>query len=898
MKNLPITRLRLLASFLLATSSLTPMAIAQTSPDQTAPAEPKGSQPAEATDDTDVIYIEGRVEAEATEFALEQVKYGTQVQVITSAEIATGGFTNFGEAAAGLIRGANVGYSPDEGEFTIRIDGGTDRDTLLLVDGVPYFDRSSPSEDLWPATAIDPRMIDSVEIFRGGQSLYFGSNGGLGVVSVKTKAPDGTTRGQFGVYAGSFKTREVYGNLSFPLDPAGDHSVTVYGRSYHSDAHTLFDPEAYGENVLALGGFQPFPYDFNSLGVKYLWNIDDASELRLGASFTTVDFHDSFPTSTVFTPNFTEFPIYTANYKNELSDDLRLEVDAHYQQPRLRNNELVPSVCRIPRITDLPASVEATARSRGITNFTTAAQYEAFAATIPGLPTGCVTNPFGASNGSATSARRGWQVNQVPGSPFFGQPYGTLENPFPIGAPIGYVSETVTSFGDGNPVKGFGTTDNRVSGYKDYGVNARATYALNEYVSLVGGVQYTGYTDFSDPAFGVQDVTLSSTGVYGDLRLDLPVLDGLSASIAGRHDFNTQFSDQDIWKAGLRQDFGYGLYARASGGTSYSAPKIDEIGAYGATANVNPGLEPQSVETMNVGTGIDGEILGGTYNLELGYFRTDILNQFADRAIGAVCTQYAVGGPNAPTTGALSLDVINSNRRSIVPPDSFCASAASQNLVSSESVAVNLNAVQEITGFTVDLSVDLDQIQADFSFTAMDSIEPNPVFGLTRIREGTGQVLAGTIVPGRAGSELTRQSGERPEWTLSGLVTYTPDDRWVFALNPRWQGPEYAYAGGTAARLVDAAGNRSVPDQNFGDYFVLNGSVQYYLDDNKQHRVLIRGVNLLDEDYYERGAAGAFQSINRSVIRGETGVNNASNYTTYGWNGKPRSVWIQYEYQF
>ena len=50
-------------------------------------------------------------------------------------------------------------------------------------------------------------------------------------------------------------------------------------------------------------------------------------------------------------------------------------------------------------------------------------------------------------------------------------------------------------------------------------------------------------------------------------RLDLPVLEGLSGSLAARHDFNTQFSDQDIWKAGLRQDFGYGLYARASGGT-------------------------------------------------------------------------------------------------------------------------------------------------------------------------------------------------------------------------------------------------------------------------------------------------------------------------------------------
>ena len=900
MKTRFTKRLPFLASVMLATSALTPMAFAQTGPDQAAPSEPvdQNAQAGARDAGTDVILVEGRVEAEATPFALEQVQYGTQVQVISSAEIATGGFTNFGEVAAGLIRGANVGYSPDEGEFTIRIDGGTDRDTLLLVDGVPYFDRSSPSEDLWPATAIDPRMIDSVEVYRGGQSLYFGSNGGLGVVSVRTKEPDGTTKGQFGVYAGSFRTREIYGNLSFPIDAAGNHSLMVYGRSYHSDAHTLFDEEAYGENVLALGGFQPFPYDFNSLGAKYLWTIDDASELRLGASLTTVDFHDSFPTSTVFTPNFTEFPILTANYKNEFSDKLRLEVDAHYQQPRLRNNELVPSVCRIPRITDLPANVEATARAQGITSFTTAAQYEAFAATIPGLPAGCVTNPFGASNGSATSAKRGWQVNQVPGSPFFGQPYGTLENPFPIGAPIGYVSETVTSFGDGNPVKGFGSTDNRISGYKDYGINARTTYALNDNISLVGGVQYTGYTDYSDASFGVQDVTLSSTGVYGDVRFDLPVLEGFSASIAGRQDFNTQFSDQSIWKAGLRQDFGYGIYARASGGTSYSAPKIDEIGAYGATANVNPGLEPQSVETMNLGTGIDGEIFGGTYNLELGYFRTDILNQFADRAIGAICTQYAVGGANAPSTGALSLAVVNANRSSLVPPDAFCATAASQNLASTESVAVNLNSVQEITGFTVDLSIDLDQIQADFSYTTMESLEPNPVFGLSQIREGTGQVLTGTVVPGIAGSDRTRQSGERPEWTLSGLITYTPSDRWVFALNPRWQGPEFAYAGGTAARLVDLAGNRSIPDQNFGDYFVLNGSIQYFLDDDKKHRVTVRGVNLLDEQYYERGAAGAFQSINRSVIRGETGVNNASNYTTYGWNGKPRSFWIQYEYQF
>jgi hypothetical protein len=86
------------------------------------------------------------------------------VQLISAAEIDTGGFTNFAELANGLIRGANVGYSPDEGEFTIRIDGGSDRDTLLLLDGVPTFDRGTPLEDIWGAdvdgSAHDPDRGD------------------------------------------------------------------------------------------------------------------------------------------------------------------------------------------------------------------------------------------------------------------------------------------------------------------------------------------------------------------------------------------------------------------------------------------------------------------------------------------------------------------------------------------------------------------------------------------------------------------------------------------------------------------------------------------------------------------------------------------------------------------
>jgi outer membrane receptor protein involved in Fe transport len=867
---------------------------------QVAIAEPDAD--GEDTRRLETIRVEGQaVNALTSDIAVDFAEFGTQVQLISSEEIETGGFTNFGELASGLIRGANVGYSPDEGEFTIRIDGGTDRDTLLLVDGVPYFDRSSPLEDLWPATAIDPRMIESVEVYRGGNSLYFGSNGGLGVVSVKTKEPDGTLKGEVGAYAGSFKTREYYGNVSLPLDKDGKHSILVFGRSYETDAHELFSADAYGDTIIALGGRHEFPYSYNSLGAKYLWQIGPETELRLGASYATVDFRDSFPNTTVFAPNFTEFPIYNASFKHRFNDKLKIDLEAHYQDPQLKNDEIDAQICQIPRLQDLPADIQAMAADQGITGFTTAAAFEAFAAGIPGLPAGCVTNPYGSTGSASDDAWNGgstFYINQDPNSPYYGQPYGTLENPFPIGAPMGYVVESTANFGDGGLVKGFGTTDQRESGYVDYGFNARATYTLNDYVEIVAGVQNTSYKDNSDDSYGVQDVTLTSTGIYGDLRLTLPVLDGFSGSFAARQDFNDNFNDQSIWKVGVRQNFGHGLYARGSGGTSYSLPKIDEIGAFGAGANINPGLEPQDVKAFNLGAGIDGDIFDGTYNVEVGYFKTEINNLFSSRAVGAVCLEYANDIAN-PLFSYLDNDTasIERNRTSIIAPDSFCRTAANELMDPGQTVAVNALAKQDIEGFTIDVAFDFDKWQADFSYTNMESLEPNPVYGVAARLDGTTTDLD-FVVPGAAGSSKLRQSSERPEWTLSGLITYTPTDRWVFALNPRWQGPEWAYAGTTLARMVDENGDRVMDDMNFGDYFVLNGSVQYFLGDKKQHRFLIRGVNLLDEDYFERASGGTGYNRNTAAVRGEIGPNDSAYYKQYGWNGKPRSFWIQYEYSF
>jgi hypothetical protein len=444
------------------------------------------------------------------------------------------------------------------------------------------------------------------------------------------------------------------------------------------------------------------------------------------------------------------------------------------------------------------------------------------------------------------------------------------------------------------PIKGIGDVDRFKSGYIDYGANARVYYDWTDWLQTVVGVQNTSYTDNSDPVFGVRDVTLRSNGIYGDLRLDLPVLEGLNISVAGRQDFNSNFSDEFVWKVGGRLELPEGFYIRGGGGTSYSAPKIDEIGAYGPLANVNPGLEVQSVETYNFGAGINGEIAGGTFNVELGYFDTQITNQFGDRSVGAVCLEYA---RETNPIGTVFRDEIVRNRALIIPPDDFCATAAAAGLGSNQSVAVNTLARQDIKGYTVDLAFDTDLVQFDLSFTKNDSLEPNPVFGLAARLDGSTANLA-FVTPGTAGANPLRQSAERPEWSASGLITFTPSDRLTVAFNPRYQGPEWAYAPNGLARLVDASGNRVVEDVNFGNYFVMNASIQYLLGEDLEHRFMVRLVNLFDEEYFERYSGGSTLQISRAAVRGELGPQNSGYYRQYGWNGKPRSVWVQYEYRF
>ncbi len=321
-----------MTALLLASCALPGAAMAQQ-------AAPRG----EAATVADVVVTGVR----ASQKAAEAVEFGNQVQVIRAEEIRASGATNMAELMQFLAKGVNIGYSPDEGEYTIRLDGGGDRDTLVVLDGVPLYDRGPALEDIWGSTTIDPHMIERVEVFRGGNSLFFGSNGGVGVISLVTKKPDGTTKGEIGVTYGSFETRELWANYSFPLDKDGRHSLMVYGSELATDGPRIFDPTKFVDNVALAGGIQTYALNRNNIGAKYLWKIDTDTELLLNAQYTELWFQDAFPNTEVFSPNTTRYPIVDAAFSHRWNESVLTEVNAYYSNPTLYNTELYPEVCLI-----------------------------------------------------------------------------------------------------------------------------------------------------------------------------------------------------------------------------------------------------------------------------------------------------------------------------------------------------------------------------------------------------------------------------------------------------------------------------------------------------------------------------------------------------------------------
>lgn len=204
----------------------------------------------------DLVVIVGQTIEET--LPQELGKYGSELEIVDSATIRNQVYVDAQQALQMQVPGLFV--APRGGPFSymdISLQGSRTQDMLLLVDGVRINNRlyATTMSDTLPAS-----MIERIEVLKGGQGLFYGTQSAAGVINMVTRGYtddfngmvtvggdtnnsihyDGFVRGQFGpgnyvLFASQdktdgFQTYDVFAPSSTDRDRSSD--VLNFGAKY------------------------------------------------------------------------------------------------------------------------------------------------------------------------------------------------------------------------------------------------------------------------------------------------------------------------------------------------------------------------------------------------------------------------------------------------------------------------------------------------------------------------------------------------------------------------------------------------------------------------------------------------------------------------------------------
>ena len=138
---------------------------------------------------------------------------GSSLYIISEDQIKARGFKDAVDAISSAIGVTSKHDGSVGGVGTIRIRGASSSQTLVLVDGVPVNDSSSPAGG-YNFEYLNTSNIQSIEVLKGSQSTLWGSDAIGGVINIYTKQPESTS---FGASAeiGSFGLKRGSADINF-----------------------------------------------------------------------------------------------------------------------------------------------------------------------------------------------------------------------------------------------------------------------------------------------------------------------------------------------------------------------------------------------------------------------------------------------------------------------------------------------------------------------------------------------------------------------------------------------------------------------------------------------------------------------------------------------------------
>lgn len=248
-------------------------------------------------------------------------RYGNQVEIITAEQLRQGGFVDVTQSLQMLVPGLHI--RPKNGAFDYfdaSLQGSRNQEILWLVDGVRITNRLYNGTS--PLDTVPAHMIERIEVLKGGQSIFFGTQSVGGVVNIVTQGLQQGTDGAVSVNAHSNGGQGLNGYVRGGSDQL---QYVAYASRDEADGYQPFrDADMQPSATERERG-----YEVDMAGVKLGYTPTDNILLSLHyqRSETALDF--ARPMLNYQTTNARDEDILTLKFDWQVSENLGLFVKAY-----------------------------------------------------------------------------------------------------------------------------------------------------------------------------------------------------------------------------------------------------------------------------------------------------------------------------------------------------------------------------------------------------------------------------------------------------------------------------------------------------------------------------------------------------------------------------------------
>jgi vitamin B12 transporter len=247
-------------------------------------------------------------------------RYGADLSVVEARAIRDNIYLDVSQALQ--MQTPGLFLSPRNGPFSyvdLALQGSRTGDVLWLVDGVRINNRLYAATS--PADTLPASMVDRIEVLKGGQSLFYGTQAVAGAINVVTRGYaedfDGTltlgghTNG--GVRADAYVRGAV-----------GPHRYVAWASKDEASGYRTFDVAQPSATERKRG------YDVVSFGGKYGVDLADGLALNLYAQHTDAHLEYPAPRLTRLAFNDRDEEIASASLDWTAREDVQLSVKGYY----------------------------------------------------------------------------------------------------------------------------------------------------------------------------------------------------------------------------------------------------------------------------------------------------------------------------------------------------------------------------------------------------------------------------------------------------------------------------------------------------------------------------------------------------------------------------------------